>query len=722
MKTLLQNWSLTHSDERSLVGEDRVIAHVPGAVQLDYADALGYKPYYYGMNFQQFDWMETKFFLYETKTEFEVEAGERAYLHISGIDYRFDILINQEVVYSGEGIFTPVRVEVTQYAGIPVTMIVRIYPIPRLVSEPRDRTQAAASCKPASSYGWDWHPRLVPIGIWGEAFLETCACGTPLGLEAAYRLDDDLSSVTVKAVVETEGNSDVHLSLVDHAGKTVCSAYGHGEVTLSLKQPELWYPRGYGAQPIYTLRAEGNEKTLERRIGFRRSRLVRNAGWEIDEAAFPKGPISAPAQIEINGRKIFAKGSNWVNTEIFPCLATRERYDELIEKAVDANMNIFRMWGGQYINHEYFYEKCDELGIMIWQEFMLSCNLHPDSDDYLSVLEQEAVSIIKRLRTHPCLTFWCGGNELFNSWSGMTQQAHPLRLLDKLCYEHDRFTPFQMTSPMHGVTHGSYVKVVMDPEADDDGEEFICSVKRTNSTGYTEFGCNGASPAHYIQRLIMDKSDYLDCGKHNPIWVAHHGFQAWGENAWLGIPEVRYFFGNIRSVDDLIEKSIYLQDMCYKSMFEEMRRQAPRCALAINWDFNEPWPCAAGNSLINWPCEPKSCLQSVKEALRPSLLSLNLPRNRWLTGENMEGEVWVLNDCDEAVAPVTVQVDLVYGEERIPIAQVTTGAVGERSNGKFGEFNLLVNKEIPERFAIELICETNPEMNSRYQLVHRLDL
>lgn len=731
MKQLVGNWMLSHTKDLTQAATEPIPAHVPGAVQLDYAQALGYEPYYYGMNFRQFDWMEDEFFLYTATLDFTCGAGECAKLHLSGIDYRYDILIDGETVHSGEGIFTPVTLDVTRFSGCAVTLTVVIHPIPRQFECPRNRSQAAACCKPASSYGWDWHPRLVPTGIWGEALIETYGAGAPLSVEASYRLTDALDTVAVTAEVEMVGRGKVRVSLIAPDGEEAVyaerEASGNETFVLILDEPALWYPRGYGEQPLYTLRVSGAGKTIDRRIGFRRSKLILTEGSKIFEKSFPKGPIAAPAQIEINGRRVFAKGSNWVNTEIFPCLATNERYDELIELAADAHMNIFRMWGGQYINHEHFYEKCDEMGIMIWQEFMLSCNRHPDTDAYLAVLEQEATSIIKRLRTHPSLTFWCGGNELFNSWSGLTLQSHPLRLLDKLCFEHDRFTPFQMTSPMHGVSHGSYVKVVF-PDAErragdfSHGEEFICAVKRSHSTGYTEFGCNGASPRDYIHEYIMDEENYLDCNDENEIWKAHHAFRAWNESCWLGIPEIHHFFGGYADVDDLVDKSIYLQDLCYQSMFEEMRRQAPLCAMAVNWDFNEPWPSAAGNSLINWPCKPKSCLQNVKAALRPTLLSLNIPHNRWLSGEVMEGQVWVLNDSDTPAEPMEVEVALVCGEERVPVATLTTDTVEARKNGRFGSFTLLIAENIPERFAVELTCKAHPEVDSHYALVHRLDL
>ena len=728
MKRLTLNWSLLHTSDITEEPKDRIPATVPGAVQLDYAKALNYAPYYYGMNFKQFDWMEDEYFIYESMLDFSLADAECAMLTFDGIDYKYEIEIDGSRVAAGEGAFTPVKIDVTAYSGKSVPIKVILFPIPKEAPWPKKRFQARSSCKPASSYGWDWHPRLTPIGIWCDAYVEIFALGSPRNLEASYRLSDDLRSVTVTAGVDVYGKGRFTAELISPEGETVASESREvGEnssesFTLTLESPKLWYPRGYGDQPLYVLRVSGADK-VERRIGFRRSKLILNEGYKKFESAFPKGPYCAPMQIEINGMKVFAKGSNWVNTEIFPSLATNRRYDELIDLACDANMNIFRMWGGQYINHEYFYEKCDEKGILIWQEFMLSCNLHPDSDSYLAILKQEATSIIKRLRTHPCLAFWCGGNELFNSWSGMTAQSHPLRLLDSLCYELDRFTPFNMTSPLYGVSHGSYVKAHF---PDDErrrgdytyGEEFICALKRSRSTAYTEFGCNGAATKDYILKYIMSEADFENCTAENEIWVAHHAFKAWNESAWIGIPEVIFFFGGYESTTDLIEKSIYLQDMCYKTMFEEMRRQAPLCSMAINWDFNEPWPCAAGNSLVAWPAEPKSCLKSVKEALRPTLLSLDMPHNRYLTGEEFKADVWLLNDSADTTKELKATAYLAYGETKIELASITVPPVGARTNLKSDSFAFTVEASLPERFSIELVCESDPSLSSVYSFVH----
>ncbi len=730
MKKINLSWTLSHTPNISTPSRHRVPASVPGDVQLDYARAEGYAPYYYGLGFRQFDWMEDEYFIYESELHFECSARERAFLCFEGINYAYEILLDGRSVCRGEGMFTPVEIDITGYSGKAVPLQVVLDPIPKCCEE-RTRDQARESCKPASSYGWDWHPRLVPTGLWGEAYIKTVPLGAPLRIEAAYTLSEALDRVDICAELYLCGECEAVVELIDPRGDICASTAkfidGCGSVTLSLDNPELWYPRGYGEQPIYTFCVRSGGECAERRLGFRRSRLVRNAD---DALRFERGgaansALPAPATIEINGVRIFAKGSNWVNTEIFPSMITDSRYDELLQLAYDANMNILRMWGGQFINREHFYGRCDELGIMIWQEFMLSCNCHPDNDRYLSVLEQEALTIIKRLRTHPCLAFWCGGNELFNSWSGLSEQSLPLRLLSKLCYENDRHTPFNMTSPLHGMAHGTYMKVILadreSEEAEQEGaEEFIEQVKREDYTAFTEFGCNGGATPEYIKKYIMDESDYNDCSSSNEVWRAHHAFGAFGTPCWLGKGEVGYYFGSWRDVDDLMEKTLFLQALTYKSMFEEMRRRWPYCSMALNWDFNEPWPCAAGNSLINWPAEPKPCYFAVAEALRPRMLSLEAQRNRYLTGEMLTGTVWMLNDSAAAQDSISAEIYLVDGDKKTLLARVDIPAAAPRQNSRGDSFSFRVDEGLPERFSITVESQACPVLNSIYDFVHKI--
>ncbi|MBQ9070756.1 MAG: hypothetical protein IJY23_05360 [Clostridia bacterium] len=717
----------------------KIKATVPGAAGLDYARERNYPPYYFGENYKNFAWCEDEYFIYETNLNFTLSESERAYLVFEGVDYEFDVRIDGKVILHKEGMFTPTKIDVTAYNVNNSLLEVVIYPIPKYekAKKKNSRQEAVASCKPASSYGWDWHPRLVPSGIWKDAYLEIHGAA-PTSLDASYRLTDDLKLAEISAKVNTVGDGSFNLELLAPDGTVVYSTVknftdsSEAEVSFTLENPLLWYPVGYGEHPVYTLAAYNDEKRVERKIGFRRVKLLRNFDdTNPTENSFPKTRYAAPATIEVNGRKIFAKGTNLVNIEIFPALMTEERYRELLTLVHDANMNIVRMWGGGFINHDSFYDICDSLGIMVWQEFMLSCNLHPDDDKYLSVLKSEASYIIKNLRTHPSITLWCGGNELFNSWSGLTDQSHPLRMLNSLCYELDRFTPFNATSPLFGMGHGTYHTLFDKREASSDdaglggaiacekSEEFITVLTRSYFTAYTEFGSSGCASPEYIKKYIMSEEDYNDFSDKNPVWVAHHAFSAWNSDSWARPCEIGYYFGGYDSVDDFIKKSMLMQSISYKSLFEEMRRQWPHCSMGINWDFNEPWPCAAGNSLVGWPCEIKPAYYAVKEALRPKIASIRTYKNRFLTGDKLSAEVFILNDSDDELSSLKVKAYLKNAGGNIPLGEFSSSLCPARSNEMIGKFEFVVDSSLDNVFTITLEVEGHGEMNSHYELIRR---
>ena len=232
-------------------------------------------------------------------------------------------------------------------------------------------------------------------------------------------------------------------------------------------------------------------------LAFRRIRLVMNSGTQFDPDGFPKSRRLPPAQFQVNGRNIFCKGTNWLSPEVFPATITTARYNELLDLAVEANFNILRVWGGGIINKEDFFNLCDQKGILVWQEFPLACNNYPDDKHYLEVLKQEATSIITRLRGHACLGLWCGGNELFNSWSGMNDQSLALRLLNSLCLNLDPYTPFNATAPLQGMGHGNYVF-----RDDQTKTEVYERMNRSKFTAYTEFGVPSPSSVEILKRII----------------------------------------------------------------------------------------------------------------------------------------------------------------------------------------------------------------------------
>ena len=414
--------------------------------------------------------------------------------------------------------------------------------------------------------------------------------------------------------------------------------------------------RHHGEQALYTLEVELEGGDLHRsRVGFRRVRLVMAEGAWSQPAGFPKTRSNPPVTVELNGRVLFAKGSNWVNPDVFPARVTAEILRPLLGLAKGANFNLLRCWGGAIVNPEPFFEQCDELGLLVWQEFPLACNLYPDDPAYLKILDQESRSIIGRLRQHPCVGIWCAGNELFHFWSGMTDQSLPIRLLNRNCYDLDPGTPFLATAPLEGMAHGDY------RFRNGRGQEAFEIFQKSRNTAYSEFGCGMISPADYVRTFIPEAE--LWPPRPGTSWETHHGFNAWEEDlsTWLIPATIEHYFGPSPELEAMAARGSWLQCAGYQAIFEEARRQKPGCSMALNWCFNEPWPVAAGNSLVNWPARPKPAYHAARLACRPVLASARFSKFQWQPGETFSAEIWMLNDAPRELPPGEVQVTLKSG-------------------------------------------------------------
>ncbi|MBR6790133.1 MAG: hypothetical protein IKM31_04625 [Oscillospiraceae bacterium] len=704
------DWMLGYTKTADAVPAEIFPASVPGGAQSDYAKFKGMPPFYFGVNFRDWAWMEDVYWHYTAKLDFSLTEGQTAELVFKGIDYQYRITAGGDLLCEGEGMFSDVRVDVTKYAG--ETVEVLIYPSPK-ADDSGDRNQARMSCKAAACYEWDWHPRLLTAGLWDEAEVVIHDPVSVRAIECSYRLSDDLDCCGLHADVSVTADCAVTLQLMDGeevvCENAVAAVNGIASADMTLENPKLWWPVGYGEQHRYTLRAKAGESVLDRKVGFRRSKMVMNQGSWIEPTRFPKSRSDAPATLEINGRRIFAKGSNWVNAQVFPGEMTEEHYRSLLTLVKEANMNILRIWGGGFVNKEVFFDLCDEMGIMIWQEFPLSCNEYPDDDHYLSVLEKEAAAIVRKLRSHPCVVLWCGGNELFNNWSLMTDQHHALRLLDKVCYTEDRFTPFIMTSPLNGMGHGHYVNY-----DETTGEETITVLRHAYNTAYTEFGAPGAADADYIRKYCTPE-DYADCRAENEVWTAHHAFGAWQNQTWLRGPEADYYFGGYADLEDLIEKTRFIQSMSYKSYFEEMRKQWPHCSMALNWCLNEPWPTFANNSIIAWPDIPKPCYEAVKDALRPQLVSLRIDRHLWRGGETFHADIWLMNDSIDEIPAGRVTAYYALGDgEMTEWGELKAAALPAQQNRHLGGIDIALPEDFDGFIRVELKAEGRPGMDSSY--------
>lgn len=720
----ITSWKLGYSSGLDDCPTEFVPATTPAEVQLVWQKEKGMPDYNFGTNFREYRFMEDCFWHYSTELHIEKRDGYVPVLRFEFLDYRYTIRVNGDILADGEGMFTPVEVRLDGYAGLDVTLEVVFHPIPKVPGMPEDRNQASMSVKPPCSYEWDWHPRLVPTGISGDVTLEYRPMSYITSAEYSYTLSDDFSSVTVNAEVSVSGDGDITVEISDgdvvaaSAALSVTKA-GTYNIPVTVNNPKLWWCRGQGEQNRYTVRAtilSGEyADTISRNIGFRRVKLVMNEGaWR---AIPPQTQGKYPITIELNGRKIFAKGSNIVSPDIFFSKITDERYETLVRYAAEANMNIFRMWGGSPVNREAFFDSCDRYGLMVWQEFTLSCNNYPDDAHYLSVLEVEAASIIKRLRTHPAVVLWCGGNELFNAWSGMTNQSHALRLLDKLTYDLDRNTPFIMTSPLYGMGHGPYVNITDDETDREAVSDFIDEFR----TAYTEFGAPGPASYDYIRKYATDE-DLAKPMEKGTVWEAHHAVGAHFPNdTWFRLHEIEAFYGSLGTLEENCARGQFIQACSYKAMFEEARRKFPYTSMAVNWCYNEPWPCFANNSVLMYPDIKRPTYDTIREALRDTMLSAKFYKLRHNIGDSVPVEVWSLNDVPFEKDGGAYTVTLVYEDGRkVKLYGGTYGKMNANSTAKVGEFTFTVPADITKTFKIIVTAE-DPALSSEYTLfrIHR---
>jgi beta-mannosidase len=724
-------------------------AQVPGAVQLDWAKGEHLGDYIYADNFKKFTWMEDVYWFYSTNIEIDpsiLNFQKRLFFVCKGIDYDFKVYINGNKIFEQEGMFSPFEIDLTDmvlasdfiFEG---TLEVIVSPAPKSVQEPADRRQADQCVKPAVSYGWDFHPRLIPLGIWRETFLEI---RSPLYLSGAYEfqnhqinyhIDEDYTSVSIRTSItmvsssgEIPENCKLRYCIEDNQGIVVfeknellsnipsekkdSQSILRKVITGILEDPRLWWPHDQGDPYLYTSRIQIYDcigsifDESVKKIGFREVKLVMNEGaWEV--GTFPKPRADAPITLQINGRKIFGKGSNWVCPHIFPGALHPEDYRKQLELAKEANMNLLRCWAGSIIPHEWFHQICDELGIMVWQEFPLSCNDYKGTQKYLKVLDCESKSIIATLKNHPSLVIWCGGNELFNSWSGMTDQSAAIRLLNKNCYDMTPEIPFMMTSPLIGMGHGHYIF------RDEKGMETFQFFRNAKCTAYTEFGCTSPASVEILKTFIPEEE--LFPPKKETAWESHHSFGVWAPNSHLTEDIIEFYFGKCENLEDLVENGQKLQGVGLTTLFEEVRRQKPHASMALSWCFNEPWPAAANSSMISWPCKPKKAFYNVKKSLRPILASARIAKFSWIDGEIFEVDLFLLNDSPEIIMEDTMEVHLEIGDKDIcilkwnfPVAPANTNIIGP--TGRI----ILPNVDKVNFMVLKISCHEHPEWDSQY--------
>lgn len=609
-------------------------ARVPGSVIDDLWRAGEVPDPYLGRNSLAIEWVPARAWIYRRWLDVPALAdGDRAVLDFQGVDHAASVFLDGELVCEHEG-FVPFQVDVTPLGGGRRLLAVVVHPAP--ANEPQvGVTSRVRVHKSRMGYGWDFCPRMIHQGIWRPVRLRVEP--TPLLHRAAVaaHLARDLTTGTVTVDADLSGPGRARLTVRVRDGERLLAERstevtgGAARVSVPVPEPRLWWPNGVGEPVLHrvevTLAVGDRETTREYDVGFRRVELRRNDGAPAD---------ALPYTLVVNGRRIYLNGWNWVPIDPLYGVPRPAKLAHLLRLAADAYVNLLRVWGGGLIETPEFYHLCDRLGLLVWQEFGMSSSgieSVPASDaDFVAMMVREARAIVPRLRHHPSLAIWCGGNELEDEVP-LDDSAPVLAALRDVVAELHPDAAWLPTSPSGPAFAHRLDTIAADPDGQHDvhgpwEHQGVTDHYRLYDAGtsllHSEFGVEGMTNRRTLAALIPSP-DRLPADKSNPVY-AHLG--AW----WNNEPLVqRTFEHRIGDLDTLRRASQLLQADGLRYAVEANRRRAFRSSGTIPWQFNESYPNAWCTAAVDYRGDPKPAYHAVRRAYRPWHACARLDRQAW---------------------------------------------------------------------------------------------
>ncbi|GAA2246761.1 beta-mannosidase [Streptomyces ruber] len=641
---LTDGWTLGHEG-------GALPATVPGCVHTDLLAAGVIPDPFLGRNETGVAWVGRREWTYET--ELTASSGhERTDLVFDGLDTAAEIVLDGRSLGKVRNMHRSYRFDVTGVSGRLAVRFASAYTEAEAVRQRLgDRPNAYPEPfqhirKMACSFGWDWGPTLVTAGIWRPVRLEHWSTARLARVRPLVTVDGRHGRVELRVDVErTRVEADLTLEARTGDVRAVAAVDGTGgTVRLDVPDPELWWPRGYGEQPLYDveltlLHGDVPLDTWRRRIGFRTVELDRGA--DAHGSAFT---------FAVNGTRLFARGVNWIPDDVFPSRVTRERYRERLAQAADAGVDLVRVWGGGIYESEDFYDACDELGLLVWQDFPFACAAYPEEQPLRGEVEAEARENVVRLMPHPSLVLWNGNNENlwgFRDWDWERRLAgkswgegYYLGLLPRVVAELDPTRPYAAGSPWSGSwdhhpndpAHGTHHSwEVWNRE---DYAEYRANVPRF----VAEFGWQ-APPAYATLRRALPGEE-LAAGSPGML---HHQ-KAEDGNGKLERGLARHFAVPDGTPGEEFDRWHYLtqvnQARAVAAGIEHWRSNWPVCAGTVVWQLNDCWPVTSW-AAIDGDGRPKPLYHELRRLYADRLLTLRPGGDGpLLAAVNQAAEVW----------------------------------------------------------------------------------
>ncbi len=629
-------------------------ATVPGVVHTDLlAAGLINDPYLDNGEAEQ-QWIGHSAWTYTTT--FNLPTGQRHHeLLFEGLDTVATVTVNGREVLRSVNQHRTYRVDVTGVVH-PTgnTLEVRFDSAWAYAEAERERLVNRPNAYPtpfnfirkmAANFGWDWGPQLVTAGIWKPVSLVSWSGARISQTRVSPSVDADGAGVVdIEAFVATDSDAGSVVLAASIAGVATEAPVVNGVAHLQVHvpEPELWWPRGLGEQTRYDLTigltVDGEEtESSVRKVGFRD--VVLDTSEDADGARFV---------IRVNGSAIFIRGANWIPDDCFPSRIGKQRYEDRITQAVEANMNLLRVWGGGIYESDDFYDICDEQGVLVWQDFLFACAAYPEEQPHFDEVRAEAADNIVRLASHPSLVLWNGCNENIWGWfdwdwqdelAGRTWgQRYYEEVLPALVRDLAPHVPYWPGSPYSGNAelHAN------DPSR---GNMHIWDAwNRADYTVYSayrprfvsEFGYQGPPTWTTLTKWIHDEPLTED----SPNMLVH-------QKADDGVGKIRRGMAPHLPDPTDLETWHYLaqlqQARAVAYGVEHFRSLKPLCMGAIVWQLNDCWPVVSW-AAIDGDGQRKPLWHALRRAYADRLARIQItPGAGTLTLVNDSHDTWALN-------------------------------------------------------------------------------
>ena len=724
-------------------------ATVPGCVHTDLMKN-GQLPgdVYWRDNAKQAQWIENEDWSYTKHFTVDV-LEEGAVLVFECLDTYADVYLNDQLVGSADNMYITHRfgVDGKLRQGENTLRVLFYSPIqrtkdipPRIASFTKERLYTR---RMQCTYGWDWTMRFVTCGIEKSCYL---VFDNSPRADHTYIYTEHLDEFGAQLVCDTqfvgyEKGLTYTITLEDPQGHAVytntryCEESWHREY-ITVENPQLWHPVGYGDQPLYTLKITCGEEVLEHTVGIRTVKVLQIADkpgtesyelcrklketssgkeWDFNESFSCFTPV-------INGKRIFCKGADWAPCDPFVSQVTPEKVTNILELAVQMGLNMIRIWGGGMFETQHFYAECDRLGIMVAQDFLMACGDYPEDEDwFVQALQKEAEYAAIALRNHPSLVWWNGdnenavcGNEQMKEYWGRTsalkaigpvlKKLDPARIfLPSSPYGGDRYA-----SKTKGTTHNTqfldhFFRYIENDTMTDYKDEY----KQYLARFVAEEPTMGAVSTFSLLRM-MDERDIYET---EDMWLYHTQ-----GNPALRIELFDYekmftekVLGSFQNGFDRLFKLQYIQYEWVRISFEMARRNLWFNSGLLYWMLADCWPAASGWAIVDYYGMPKASYYSFKRCAKSVMGCLDKDENGYslsisndgLTAQNLQVSIIKLNyqtgkrtQCAqqnvqvEAQSVVKLPVDCTLLENEILVCDLKNENIQDRCFYKVGKLEM----------------------------------